>query len=88
MSQSAHRPKVRLTLPEAADAVTVEHGFVRHEDEIGERRLGDQHPIEWVAMRTWQVSGRLTVVHRDRQLEKALSCKRAGNIVRERCRLG
>ena len=48
-------------------------------------RLCYQHPVERVAEGTRQVSGRLSVLHRDRQLEKALKCKRPRDIYRK-CR--
>ena len=77
-----------MTSPEATDPIAVEHGFVRHQSEIGERCLGDEHPVERVAEGTRQISGRLSVLHRDRQLEKGLKCKRPRDIYRKGRRLG
>ena len=58
----------------------VEHGFVRHENETGERRLRDQHPVERIAMWTGKAAGRLSVQHSDRQLDETLTCERAGDV--------
>jgi len=52
----------------------VEHSFVRHENESGERRLSDQHPIKRIAMWTGKAVGRLSVQHGDRQLNETLTC--------------
>ena len=55
-------------------SIVVEHSFVRHENESGERRLCDQHPIKRIAMWTGKAVGRLSVQHGDRQLNETLTC--------------
>src|SRR5260370_35922869 len=70
----------RLASPEAANAVAVEYGLVGDESQVGKKRLGDQHPVEGIAMRTRQTAGSLAVPQIDRQFEKALTCDRGRKI--------
>ena len=49
-------------LPDAFHAVSVEELFDRYEGQVEGQCLGDQHPVERVAMWTGQPPGALTVV--------------------------
>ena len=60
-------------LPKPPDAVAVEHRFVGYERNVAGQRLGDEHPVEGVAVELRQGPGARGVVHGDGQFFKTLS---------------
>lgn len=69
-------------LPEMRDAVSVEHAIVAHNRDILELRLGDEHPIERIAMVAWQPTGPLCVQDVMSSEEKAWLARHPGDIGR------
>ena len=67
-------------LPDAFHAVSVEELFDRYEGQVEGQCLGDQHPVERVAMWTGQPPGALTVVGCNRQFPKPLAPNAADHV--------
>ncbi len=62
----------RRISPDTAYAVRVEDGVVADERHVFQLRLGDQHPVEGIAMRPWKAAGAQRVRDRDRKVLKVL----------------
>ena len=77
----------RRALPKSANAVPVEKGFTRYEDEISGLRLGDEHPVKRVAMGTRQRAGARSVFDGDGQFLEVLSSYCPGNVEGQRLRV-
>ena len=67
-------------LPEPADAVPVEQGFVGYERNVASQRLGDEHPVEGVAVELRQGPGARGVVHGDGQFLETLAGDGPGKV--------
>ena len=74
------RAKHSTALPQAPDAVGVEQGLVRDELEVGAQGLGDEHPVEWVAVRAGQAPRPLRVVERDGEFREPLGGDAGGDV--------
>ena len=70
----------KLGLPESANAVPVEQWFVRYENEVVRQRLGDEHAVDRVSVRTGQSAGAGGVCHGYRQFRETLVCDSPGNV--------
>ncbi len=57
-------------LPDSRDTISVERSFVGDQHEALEDCLGNQHPIERVAVRTRQTARRLSVPDTYRQADE------------------
>jgi hypothetical protein len=58
-------PITPLVLPQACHAVAIEHFIVGDDGKVFDLSLGDQHPIEGVAMRSWKPTSSLRMEHSD-----------------------
>ena len=51
--------------PQAANAVSIEYCFGRNQNKMVRKSLGNEHSVEWIAMRAWQRAGPNGVVYSD-----------------------
>src|SRR6185312_11637318 len=75
-------------LPDDAHLIGAEYGINRHDGEILEPRLRDQHAVERVPVRPRQRARRQGMVERDRQAREARLADMGGEVKGDILRLG
>ena len=73
----------RMLVPESANAVDIEHTFVRYKPEILEDCLRYEHTVKWIAVGTRQCSSCFCMTQADREGQKSLLSKRTREVAHE-----
>src|SRR3970282_356453 len=84
---SARWPAPRPDLPQAADAVVIEHPLVADEVEVAPQRLCDEEAIKRIPDRGREAPGPPGIGHREAERLELLQGPRAGDVVGPRARV-